>query len=160
MPNSYSFSESELTYVSKAEQYCAVNEQCRSAVRDKLYAWGAERELTERVIEHLVKNDFINEARYCKLYCDSKLRLQKWGRIKISYQLRLKRIDTRTVNEAVNNLDPELYQQTLVSLAESKNETIKEPDENKRKAKLISFLASHGFEQNEINSVLNNLETK
>ena len=99
MKNNFNFTESEMTFVTKAEQYCATGEQCRSAVRDKLLTWGANQVLRERIVEYLTENDFINEERYCRIYCESKLRLQKWGRVKIEYQLRSKRIDNSTIKK-------------------------------------------------------------
>lgn len=158
MPNEPKFTENELLLISKAEQYCATGEQCRSAVRDKLYAWGANREQVERVVNHLVANDFINEARYCRIYCESKLHLQKWGRIKMSYQLRLKRIDNSVIEEALNNIDAEQYSEALQQLAQTKLRSLNEPDPRKRDAKLMSYLASHGFESDLICNVINNLK--
>lgn len=148
------FNETELPFVAKAEHYCALSEQCRASVRDKLYGWGANRDLTERIIEHLVYNDFLNESRYCRLYCDSKLHLQKWGRVKISYQLRLKHINNAIIEEALKNIDEDQYTSTLDQLATSKLRTINEPDPHKREAKLISYLNSHGFEFQEIQKSL------
>ena len=152
------YTENELLLISKAEQYCATGEQCRSAVRDKLYAWGANREQAERVVNHLVANDFINEARYCRIYCESKLHLQKWGRIKMAYQLRLKRIENNVIEEALKNLDAEQYAEALQQLAETKMKSLTESDPHKREAKLMSYLASHGFEPEQIHNVVNNLK--
>ncbi len=154
MSHVHKFTESEQAYVSKAEQYCATNEQCRSAVRDKLRTWGADKDLTERIVEHLVDNDFINEERYCRIYCDSKISLQKWGRIKIAYQLRSKRIDNKTIEQALKNIDEQIYFETLQKLAEGKAQSINDDDPHKRKTKLMTFLASHGFTAGEIDSAL------
>ena len=154
MPHIHKFTESEQVYVSKAEQYCATNEQCRSAVRDKLRTWGADKDLTERIVEHLVDNDFINEERYCRIYCDSKINLQKWGRIKIAYQLRSKRIDNKTIDLALKNIDEQVYLDTLQNLAETKANSINENDPHKRKTKLTNFLSSHGFTATEIENAL------
>lgn len=150
MKSNHNFSESELAFVTKAEQYCASGEQCRSAVRDKLLTWGAGQELRERIVDYLTENDYINEERFCRIYCESKLHLQKWGRVKIAYQLRSKRIDNATINKALQNIDEEVYQQTLTNLTVNKNNSIVEPDNKKRRAKLMSFLSSHGFTIEEI----------
>ena len=154
MSDKYKFTDSDKAFLAKAEQYCAANEQCRTAVKEKLLAWGADREVAGHIINYLVDNNFIDEARYCKIYCESKLRLQKWGRIKINYMLRGKRIDNKIIATALQEIDKEQYRETLKSLAESKLETLVESDPYKRKAKLISFLASHGFETNEIQEAI------
>lgn len=154
MRSNFNFTESEMAFVTKAEQYCATGEQCRSAVRDKLLTWGAGQELRERIVDYLTENDFINEERYCKIYCDSKLHLQKWGRVKIAYQLRSKRIDNSTINKALQNIDEEEYHKTLTTLTETKNNSINETDNKKRRAKLMSFLSSHGFTIEEIDNAV------
>ena len=154
MKSNTNFTESEMVFVTKAEQFCATGEQCRSAVRDKLLTWGAGQELRERVVDYLMENDFINEERYCRIYCESKMHLQKWGRVKIAYQLRSKRIDNTTINKALQDIDEEEYQRTLTTLTENKNNSIMEPDKKKRRAKLMSFLSSHGFTISEIENAV------
>lgn len=150
MTEKHFFNESEIPFLSKAEQYCAQSEQCRSSVMDKLTRWGASHELSERIINHLVKNDYINERRFCQIYSESKMNLQKWGRIKIAYQLRAKRIDKRLIDEALTNLDPNRYHEVLLQLARQKMSTIKDDNSFARRNKLMAFLASHGFESDEI----------
>jgi regulatory protein len=157
MPHENTPTEAEMAYRSKAEQYCASAEQCRSSVKDKLMTWGAGRDMAQRIVDSLVEDDFINEERYCNIYCDSKLRLQKWGRIKIGYQLRNKRIDSKIIDKVLQNIDPELYSATLYELAEKKWALLNEPDPNKRTAKLVAFLASHGFESDEIQATIKEL---
>ena len=150
MTEKHFFNESEIPFLSKAEQYCAQSEQCRSSVMDKLTRWGASHELSERIINYLVKNDYINERRFCQIYSESKMNLQKWGRIKIAYQLRAKRIDKRLIDEALTNLDPNRYHEVLLQLARQKMSTIQDDNPFARRNKLMAFLASHGFESDEI----------
>ena len=150
MTEKHFFNESEIPFLSKAEQYCAQSEQCRSSVMDKLTRWGASHELSERIINYMVKNDYINERRFCQIYSESKMNLQKWGRIKIAYQLRAKRIDKRLIDEALTNLDPNRYHEVLLQLARQKMSTIKDDNPFARRNKLMAFLASHGFESDEI----------
>jgi len=102
----------------------------------------------------LVDQSFIDEERYCRIYCDSKLHLQKWGRLKIAYQLRSKRIDNATIEKALSNIDEEQYSVILQSLAETKSRTLKDEDIRKRRNKLSSYLSSHGFTIGEIESAV------
>lgn len=150
--------ETEKCFLAKAEQYCAQNEQCRHGVAEKLRAWGADKELTENIVEKLVEEGFIDEERYCRLYCDSKLRLNKWGRIKIAYQLRAKQINSETIEDALRHIDETEYRSILEQLAKTKMKTIHDDDPRRKEAKLMTFLASHGFEKNEIYQVTKNLK--
>jgi regulatory protein len=157
MSDKYKFTDADKAFIAKAESYCATAEQCRTSMMEKLLAWGADREASVHIVDHLVENEYIDEARYCRIYCESKLHLQKWGRIKINYMLRNKRIDNRIIANALQQLDAEQYTDTLRALAESKLRTLHEPDHFKLRSKMTSFLASHGFEQSEIHTVLQEL---
>ena len=158
MSDKYKFTDADKAFISKAEQYCATAEQCRTSVKEKLLVWGANREVAGRIVDYLVDNEYIDEARYCRIYCESKLHLQKWGRIKINYMLRNKRIDNRIIANALQEIDAEQYRETLRELAESKLRTLNDEDPAKRRAKLSTFLASHGFEMSEIQTVVQELK--
>jgi len=159
MSDKIKFTDADKAFISKAEHYCATAEQCRTSVMEKLLTWGADREQAGYIVDYLVDNDFIDEARYCRIYCDSKLHLQKWGRIKINYMLRNKRIDNKIIANALQQIDDEQYTETLRQLAESKMRTLDDTDPVKRTQKLISFLASHGFEQSEILKVVKQISS-
>lgn len=154
MSTNYNFTEYQQPFVTKAEQYCAQGEHCCSEVKGKLLAWGAGIELAQVIVDHLVLNKYIDEERFCRTYCDSKLRLMKWGRIKIAYQLRSKRIEERLIAQSIDGLDQAVYDETLHNLAENKLDTIKDTDPRKRYAKAMAFLTSHGFTAEESDSVL------
>lgn len=147
------FNDSELPFVQRAEHYCAGDEQCVSSVRTKLMTWGADRQLIERILQYLVREDYINEQRYAIAYCQSKMRNQKWGRIKLSYQLRSKLLPRNVVETAVASIDNEEYQEILRDLTVAKWQELKE-DTAKGRSKLAYFLQSHGYETNEIQDIL------
>ncbi|MDY5968528.1 MAG: RecX family transcriptional regulator [Bacteroidales bacterium] len=147
------FNENELPFVQRAERYCAGDEQCVSSVRTKLMTWGADRQLIERILQYLCREDFINEQRYAHAYCKTKMRGQKWGRIKLSYQLRSKLLPREVVEEAIASIDPEEYHQIMIDLAVKKWKEL-EHDTLKGRSKLAYYLQSHGYEAGEIQDAL------
>ena len=66
----------------------------------------------------------------------------------------MKQIDSAIIDEALAGIDEEKYRETLIKLAESKLNTLKEEDPHKRQAKLMSFLASHGFTPEEVGKLI------
>lgn len=154
---SVGFKEEELPFVQRAERYCAMSEQCITSVRAKLISWGAERKLMERIIEHLVDKGYVDERRYALAYSEAKLRTQKWGRMKIAFQLRSKQLPKSLIDEALASIDQELYDQVLTRLAESKWETLTGDDPYKNRQKLVAFLQSKGFLLDEIQTVVNEI---
>ncbi len=88
--------------------------------------WGIEDSEASKIIEYLIKQRFIDEARYAKGFTNDKFRFNKWGRTKIAYALRLKNSET-LIDEALYNINEEQYQDTLLQILENKQKTQKRP---------------------------------
>ena len=148
-------SEEEMLLLAKAERYCANEEQCRTSVRKKLCDWGASLEASGRIVNRLLDQGFIDERRYARAYVSSKLRTQKWGRLKVVYQLRSKQVPPKFITEALAEIPDEEYRNILLDVANMKWSSY-DPAEatSKRRSKLVTFLASRGFESPEIQSML------
>lgn len=147
----------ELQWLAKAEHYCARDEQCASSVRIKLSAWGVPSDSADRIIDCLIDDDFINEHRYVRIYCESKLRLQKWGRRKVAYQLRTKRISNELIAEGLGVISDEQYQEILLSVAQSKWKTYS-PGDVRNKERLMAFLVSRGYEMEFVQPICKMIE--
>lgn len=141
--------------LAKAERYCANEEQCKTSVRKKLCDWGVSVDLSNKIVNKLVEQGFIDERRYARAYCSSKLRHQKWGRLKVIYQLRSKQIPPKFITDALLEIPDEEYRDIMRHVADEKWSTYDVADPlAKRKSKLTTFLASRGFEAPEIQNLL------
>lgn len=149
-------SEEEMSLLAKAERYCANEEQCRTSVRKKLCDWGASLDQSGKIVACLVDQGFIDERRFARAYTSSKLRSQKWGRLKVVYQLRSKQVPPKFITEALSEITDEEYRGILLEVAQTKWATYNPDDTNaKKRAKLVTFLASRGYESPEIQAMLN-----
>ena len=101
MPKSLSPQEA----LHKAAAYCSSGEQCCYDISEKLKKWGIEDSEASKIIEYLIKQRFIDEARYAKGFTNDKFRFNKWGRTKIAYALRLKKIPETLIDEALYNIN-------------------------------------------------------
>ncbi len=148
-------SDEDMSLLVKAERYCANEEQCRTSVRKKLCDWGASVEASTKIVNRLVDQGFVDEKRFARYYCSCKLRTQKWGRLKVIYQLRAKQVPPKYITEALTDVTDEEYRSILRTVADDKWATY-DPDEPlvKRKAKLSTFLASRGYESEVILELL------
>lgn len=148
-------SEEEMSLLSRAERYCANEEQCRTSVRKKLCDWGAPLAVSNKIVTRLLDQGYIDEKRFAKTYVSSKLRSQKWGRLKVIYQLRSKQIPPQYITDALTEISDEEYRSILLNVAQTKWETYSDSDTPaKRRAKLTTFLASRGYESPEIQTML------
>jgi len=136
------------TYYSKAAALCSRAEKCSSEIRDKLDDWGATGEMTEKVLKKLTEEKFVDDARYSVSFVKDKFRFNKWGRVKLSYMLRQKGISSENIAQALQEIDENDYMETLKKLLQEKARKTAARNPYDKKAKLLRFAQSHGFEGN------------
>ncbi|RLD60432.1 MAG: hypothetical protein DRJ05_04655 [Bacteroidetes bacterium] len=144
----------EWTY-SKITHYCAYQERCVQDVRDKLKTLGVTENLMNPIIAELIKDNFVNEERFARLFASGKFRIKKWGKSKIYKALQQKRVPEFHILDALNEINDLDYCHTLGQLLKKKNSEIKEEDLRKRNQKLINFAHSKGYESPAIRKVMN-----
>lgn len=146
----------------RARRWCAAEERCESGVREKLAAWGAGSGDADGIVASLTEEGYLDDGRYARAYCESKVLRQHWGRQKVCYQLRLKRLPREAIEAGMAAVDDERYMEMLREVAERKwhEESAKrggESDEWEVKRRVMSFLASRGFTMSEINETITNI---
>jgi len=133
--------------LNKAMALCAKQEYCTGDVREKLMSWGLTAEASEKIVNELVRQDFINDLRYVLAYVNDKLRFNQWGKTKIRYMLSVKGIHSSIISEALTQVDETLYTTILSALLPKKSNTLRaEKDQRVIREKLIRFAAGRGFE--------------
>lgn len=140
----------------KAESYCAYQERSQQEVRHKLYEWGLHREEVEQTITSLIEHNFLNESRFALAYTSGKFRLKHWGKFKIKQGLKQKQVSTRLIQEALQSIDNDLYQDTLNHLLEKKAQYLADKDPYKRRQALLNYALQKGFERDLILEILKN----
>jgi regulatory protein len=143
--------------VLKAQAYCAYQERCQQEVRKKLYEWGLFGDEAEEVIAVLINENFLNEERFAIAYVSGKFRIKKWGRIKIKQELKQRKISDYCIKKALAQIEPSDYELTLQHLALKKKKDIKDKMPHIRKAKLLRYLLSKGYEQDIIMDIIERL---
>ncbi len=144
--------------LSKAMNICSKSEKCAFDINQNLYKWGVNSIDSERIIQKLIADNFIDDRRYAKAYVRDKFRFNDWGRIKIGYTLRNKGIPSETIYLAMEEIDEEDYLSKLKELITAKLKTIKASGYYETKAKVYRYAQSKGFETDIIEKVLNSLD--
>ncbi|MBR5467281.1 MAG: RecX family transcriptional regulator [Bacteroidaceae bacterium] len=129
---------------------CSTSEHCQSDVREKLYKWGLSRGDSEKIIDYLLDEKYIDEYRYANAYANDKLRFSHWGRAKIRSMLYMQHIPEACINEALDNIDEAEYERILESVLEGKKRTLPECESYASRVKIIRFALQRGFEMGEI----------
>lgn len=146
---------SEPEALNRAAAYCTTCERCVSEVCAKLVAWGVGDAQQQRIIERLIKENFICEERFCRAFVNDKVRFNRWGRRKISLALREKRVEPALVKEALDAIDEEEYMSALVAVVAAKRRELKGKDDYLSKQKILRYAASRGFETSLIMNAIN-----
>ncbi len=135
----------EAEMLNRMAAYCSGCERCLFDVRQKLAATDLDPEACTRILNRLVEEKFIDEARYAQSFVNDKLRFNHWGRIKISGELRRKHLPATCIAEALGAIDETEYQTILRNLLKQKARSVKGKDNRDTTNRLIRFAAGRGF---------------
>jgi len=139
----YSFLEAK----AKLEALCAYQERCQFELDQKLSSWGFNEEDRSALLADLIANRFLDEERFAIAFVSGKFRIKRWGKIKIRSHMKQKRISDHSIKIAFSGIDSEEYWAATLLLAERKLAEMKEKEDRwQKKAKIIRFLQSRGFE--------------
>lgn len=127
---------------------CARSEQCEADIRQKLYRLGLQSGDVQKIIESLIADRFIDNARFARSFARDKSRFSLWGRNKIKLALAAKRISAPDIRQALDSIDEEDYMETLtrVTAAKARGLDLKGPDGRENRIKLFRHILSRGFE--------------
>jgi len=141
----------------KLKQYCAYQERCHREVKEKLYALGVWKRDHDEIIATLIEENYLNEERFAIAYAGGKFRIKGWGRVKIKYELKQKRVSEYCIKKALKQIDESNYIDKLTKLAIEKYQSLKAEQYLIRKKKTIDYLVGRGFELDLINFVISEL---
>lgn len=144
---SISFSEDEKVIVEKIQSYCLYQERCIKEVKNKLHLFKVSPKFVNDLTKYLIENDYINEERFSEMFIQGKLRIKKWGRIKLKYELKLKGIDAKIIDTKINKIKEEEYINYFNQFSRKKIQSLK-GTYNQKKASFINYFTYRGWEQN------------
>lgn len=138
----------------KAERYCIQAERCSSEVRKKLELWGAAEDTAIQIVEHLLRERFLDEERFAVAFARDKMRYNRWGRVKIRHALREKEVSGDQTLQALARLDEDEYREILLKTLRDKWPQVKGRNDYECRQKLIRFALGRGFEMQEVTALL------
>lgn len=145
--------------LSKMMMYCSVAERCASDIAERLKKLELSDSETTEIIGRLYSENFLNDERFLSAFIRDKFIYNKWGKSKIKFQLKQKGFDDATIeNSIADNLNDDDYLHSLVNDLQRKNRSIKDDDKYKRKAKLMAFAQSRGYDMTTIIKALGQID--
>lgn len=141
--------------LARLQNLCSRTEKSEFEIRKKLLSWGLEKE-SEMIISQLNQDDFLNPIRFARAFVHDKITINKWGKVKVRYQLRGHQIDDDIIEKALNEYDEDIYIDMVNSELKKKRKSIKEKNQFRIRAKLLSFGNQRGYEASLINQFFGN----
>jgi len=143
----------------KIKHFCAYQERIHQEVLEKLYGFGLYKKEVEPLLSQMIEENYLNEERFAIAFVGGKFRMKQWGRVKIKYELKQKRVSDYCIKKGLQAIDEADYVKTLEQLAAKKWESLKGEQYLNRQAKTSAFLLQRGFEQNLISEAINQIKS-
>ena len=140
-----SFSKEEKLILDKIKSYCQYQERCTKEVRKKLNTLKASTESTEKIISFLKHNDFLNDERFVQFFIQGKLRIKKWGKIKLKYELKSRGINYQIIETSIKNIPDDEYISYFDEFSSNKIKFLKGTMDQKKRS-FINYFTYRGWE--------------
>ncbi|HNQ27804.1 MAG TPA: regulatory protein RecX, partial [Aquaticitalea sp.] len=130
----------------KMESFCAYQERCHKEVIQKLIHMNMIPEVIDVIVVHLISNGFLNEERFAKTFARGKFRIKKWGKQRITQELKQRDITKTLIVNAIADISDHDYLNAFHELAEKKATTLTSSNIQKNKKQLTDYLLYRGWE--------------
>ncbi len=141
------------------EHYCACQERCSRDVQVKLRNLNIPTSSHEKIIRSLKENNFLDDERFTRFFVRGKFRINRWGRIRIRYELSARGIPATLINKAiVEEITEDDYMNAIRTLIIKKKREIKAEKKLNVRDKIINFVTGKGYESDRVLEILNELK--
>ena len=134
--------------IERLKNYCALQDKCQWDVRQKMKEWGLLAISQNHILELLIQEKYVDDERYSRSFCRGKFKIKKWGKIKISNELKKKYISEVRIAKGLKEINDFEYQEELDNQYHKKKDTIKEKNHFIKKKKIATYLINRGYESN------------
>lgn len=137
----------------RMRRLCSRREYCVGDIRKKLMVQleGNAAEAAE-ILEHLMKEKYIDDLRYASAYARDKASISGWGATKIRYMLSAKGISSEVISQALEEIDSSKAQVRLDKLMENKFKSLK--DDPQCRLKMLRFGLGRGYSYEDVASAV------
>ena len=125
-------------------KFCSYRERSEKEIIKKLTDKKFSKEIISSTLRKMKDLNFVNNLRFAKSFSRGKNRGNRWGKIKIRYELVGKGLNDEEITIGLDSIDSKMYEESL-----KKNiEIFRKKNKSDNKNKLIGHLARKGFEMN------------
>lgn len=131
----------------RMERYCAYQERCHKEVCNKLKEMRMIPVAIDQIIHDLITDNYLNETRFAQSFARGKFRSKKWGKQRISRELKIREISAFNIKIALQEITDQEYLTTFDQLVSKRLKQLNgESDRQKKRKKLADYLLYRGWE--------------
>lgn len=131
------------------QHYCAYQDRCHSDVRKKLKSLEFYGDLAEEVICALIQEKYLDEERFARSFARGKFRMKRWGRMKITRELRQRDVSPYCIKKGLAEIEEADYLRLIEDELERRNRLEKKGlHPYLRRRKLADYMFQRGYESN------------
>jgi len=147
----------EKKVLDRLQRLCSRAEYCSFDIsRKALKSLEGDEKAAARVVESLVHDRYVDDARYARAYARDKFSLQGWGPVKIRYALRMKGITGSIADDAIAEAGTEENARArMEKLLAARARTLK--GDPAAKPKLLRYAIGRGFTYDQVLPVVEKL---
>ena len=128
---------------------CARGERCSADIRRKLADLPPDE--AEAVLDTLVREGYVDDARYARAFARDKSALQGWGSLKIKLALQRKGIGAAAIDAAIGEIDAKAAGARMEQVLRAKWKALdREADPARKEAKFYRYALARGYGYEEI----------
>lgn len=139
--------------LSRLQAQCVRREYCVRDITEKaLKAVEGDRQAAQELVQSLIADRFVDDARYAAAFAREKSSISGWGPVKISYALSTKGIDREVIKAALADIDAEASSARMESVIAAKYRTLREDPQ--ARLKLLRFALSRGYDYGQVKDIV------
>jgi regulatory protein len=142
----------------KLEYYCSYQERCHIEVIEKLRGFAISDIERDKIIVHLIAQNFLNEERFASIFSISKFHQKKWGKIRIKIELKTRKISDYLITKSLKEIPIDEYDTSFQILAEKYWNSLSEKNNLKKRKKFCDYLLRKGWESEKVYEKVKELE--
>lgn len=131
--------------LSRLQKLCSKAEYCEADIyRKALKDLEGDADAARKVMEALISEKYVDNARYASAFAREKAAIQGWGPVKIRFQLKAKGVEEGTIRAALEEIDRGKQADKLNKLLQAKARSL--TGDPQFRLKLLRFGLTRGYD--------------
>lgn len=131
--------------LSRLQKLCSKAEYCEADIyRKALKDLEGDADAARKVLEALISEKYVDNARYASAFAREKAAIQGWGPVKIRFQLKAKGVEEGTIRAVLEEIDGGKQADKLNKLLQAKARSL--AGDPQFRLKLLRFGLTRGYD--------------